>query len=306
MSLTGNATGAYNSKDVATATTVTFSGVSASSSPMGDYTVTDSTQAATITPKALTYTGLTVPASKVYDGGTTAVVSGTATLQGTEAPGTGNSTDGKPYSGDSVSLTGNATGTYNSKDVPTATTVTFGGLSASSSPMGDYTVTPLTQAATITNANTTTAMVGTTGTSTYGQSVTFTATVTNISTSATPTGTVTFKDGGTSIGTGILSGSGSTGTATFTTPPPTLLVGVAPYSSPHTITAVYNGDTDFNSGGTSANHVVQTVQPTTLYVTNVTPTATGFTATFNRAVKLSVLNLYDINIQTGGFFGPAT
>ena len=86
MSLTGNATGTYNSKDVATATTVTFGGLSASSSPIGDYTVTDSTQAATITPKALTMTGLTVPASKVYDGTTTAVVSGTATLQGTEAP----------------------------------------------------------------------------------------------------------------------------------------------------------------------------------------------------------------------------
>ena len=43
MSLTGNATGTYNSKDVGTATTVTFGGLSASSSPMGDYTVTDST-----------------------------------------------------------------------------------------------------------------------------------------------------------------------------------------------------------------------------------------------------------------------
>ena len=87
MSLTGNATGAYNSKDVATATTVTFGGLSASSSPAGDYTVTPLTQAATITPKSLTYGGLTVPASKVYDGTTAAVVSGTATLQATEAPG---------------------------------------------------------------------------------------------------------------------------------------------------------------------------------------------------------------------------
>ena len=87
MSLTGNATGAYNSKDVGTATTVTFSGVSASSSPMGDYTVTASTQAATITPKALTYTGLTVPASKVYDGTTTAVVSRDGNVAGDGGPG---------------------------------------------------------------------------------------------------------------------------------------------------------------------------------------------------------------------------
>src|SRR6185369_17240901 len=83
----------------------------------------------TITPKALTYSGLSVPASKVYDATTTAVVSGTASLQSTESAGSGNTSDGKPYGVDSVSLTGTPTGTYNSKDVLSATTVTFGGLS---------------------------------------------------------------------------------------------------------------------------------------------------------------------------------
>ena len=114
-----------------------------------DYTLTLSTQAATITPKALTYSGLTVPASKVYDGTTTAVVSGTAALQA-DGGSAGSTSDGKPYTGDTVSLTGTATGTYNSKDVATATTVTFGGLSLTGTGNGDYTLTASTQAATIT------------------------------------------------------------------------------------------------------------------------------------------------------------
>src|SRR3989442_585666 len=74
VSLTGTPTGTYNSKDVASASTVTFGGVSLSGTGNGNYTLTASTQAATITPKALTYSGLSVPASRVYDGTADAVV----------------------------------------------------------------------------------------------------------------------------------------------------------------------------------------------------------------------------------------
>ena len=78
------------------------------------------TQSATITPKALTYSGLSVPSSMPYNGTTTAMVSGTASSAKTESAGSGSTSDGIPYSGDAVSLTGTATGTYNSKDVATA------------------------------------------------------------------------------------------------------------------------------------------------------------------------------------------
>jgi hypothetical protein len=150
VGLTGTPTAAYNTKDVATANLVTFGGVSLTGNANGDYTLTALTQAATITPKALTYSGLTVPASKVYDGTTTGVVNGTAALQSAEAAGTGTTSDGKPYSVDSVGLTGTATACYNSKDVAAATTVTFAGLSLTGNANGDYTLTALTQAATIT------------------------------------------------------------------------------------------------------------------------------------------------------------
>src|SRR3979409_1120111 len=71
--------------------------------------------------------------------------------------------------------------------------------------------------------------------SALGQAVTFTATVKPASGTVTPTGTVTFNDGATVLGSGPLSG----GTATFTTSG--LGAGV------HSITAVYGGDASFAS-----------------------------------------------------------
>src|SRR5204863_5969022 len=81
---------------------------------------------------------------------TTAVVSGTAALLPDEALGSGTPSDGMPFTGDSVSLTGTPTATYNSKDVSAATTVTFAGLSLTGSSASNYSLTPLTQSATIT------------------------------------------------------------------------------------------------------------------------------------------------------------
>ena len=80
--------------------------------------------------------------------------------------------------------------------------------------------------------------------SVFSQSVTFTASVT--SSGGTPTGTVTFKDGTTTLGTSTLNGSGQ---ATFTTS--TLSV------ASHSITAAYNGSTGFSPSTSSA--LTQTV-----------------------------------------------
>jgi autotransporter-associated beta strand protein len=70
----------------------------------------------------------------------------------------------------------------------------------------------------------------------YGSSVTFTAMVT--AASGTPTGTVTFKDGATVLGTGSL----SAGLTTLTTN------NLSITGSPHAITAVYGGDVNFMPG----------------------------------------------------------
>ena len=86
--------------------------------------------------------------------------------------------------------------------------------------------------------------------STYGQSVTFTATVTGTNASFSPTGTVTFMDGATTLGTGTLSGS-PTATTTLTTS--------ALLAAAHSITAVYGGDTNF--AGSTSSVLTQTVKP---------------------------------------------
>jgi pseudomonalisin len=72
-----------------------------------------------------------------------------------------------------------------------------------------------------------------------GQSVTFTATVTSTA-GGTPTGTVAFSDGTTSLGSGPL----SAGVATFATSSLTM--------TSHSITASYSGDTNFAASTSSA------------------------------------------------------
>jgi len=142
VSLTGTVNGTFNDKDVADATIVTFSGLSLTGADAGNYTLTPhSTVSNTITAKALTISGLS-SANKIYDGTTTAIVNGTAALQFTETAGSGTTSDGKAYTGDTVSLTGTVNGTFNDKDVADATTVTFSGLSLTGADAGNYTLTP--------------------------------------------------------------------------------------------------------------------------------------------------------------------
>jgi hypothetical protein len=110
-----------------------------------------------------------------------------------------------------------------------------------------------------------------------GQSVTFTATITaDAPGSGTPTGTVTFLDGTTTLGTGALSG----GNATFSTS--SLSVGT------HTITATYGGDTNF-TGGPPSNTVLQTVGGTrTSVASSADPSVYGQKVTFTATVAALV------------------
>ena len=143
VGITGTATGTYNSKDVGTGTIVTFAGLSLTGAQAGNYSLTTQSAATgkAITAKSLSMSGLSADASKIYDGTTNAVVTGTAALDTKEDAGTGNTGDGKAYNGDTVSITGTATGTYNSKDVGTGTIVTFAGLSLTGTQAGNYSLT---------------------------------------------------------------------------------------------------------------------------------------------------------------------
>jgi hypothetical protein len=124
----------------------------------------------------------------------------------------------------------------------TTSTLGIGNHSVTASYGGDpnfsaSTSAPLSQGVNV--AATRTTLASSPNPSASGQLVTFTATVAPSAGPGTPTGTVTFKDGASALGTGTL----AAGVASFATS--SLAVGG------HSITAVYNGDTNFG-GSTSA------------------------------------------------------
>jgi hypothetical protein len=99
---------------------------------------------------------------------------------------------------------------------------------------------------TVNKASTKTAVTSSKNPSTHGTAVTFTATITPAF-GGTATGTVTFKNGTTALGTGAVNASNK---ATFTTS--TLAVGT------HSITASYPGSADFTASGSAVlKQVVQ-------------------------------------------------
>src|SRR5262249_31298200 len=120
------------------------------------------------------------------------------------------------------------------------------------------------------NANASTTTLGSSANpSTFGASVTFTATVTG--TGATPTGTVTFKDGATSLGTGTLNGSGQA-TVTIST----LAAGS------HSITAAYGGAATY--AARTSSPLAQTANPAS---SSTSVNASSNPATFGNPVTFT-------------------
>ena len=128
--------------------------------------------------------------------------------------------------------------------------------------------------------STTTTLASNLNPSTLNASVTFTATVAENPGQGTPTGTVAFNDGSTTLGTVTLNGSG---VATFATS--SLGVGQ------HSITAVYAGDT--NNTGSTSSVLTQTVN------------AASFTVTFNptsRTVAAGQSGTFTLTVTPQGSF----
>jgi hypothetical protein len=137
------------------------------------------------------------------------------------------------------------------------------------------TSTALTQVVNVsTKTATTTSLTSSANPATTGQSIIFTATVAGVgSNTPVPTGTVTFLDGATTLGTNALNSSAQ---ATFTTS--TLTAGS------HSITAVYSADTNYAASTSTAlaqvlNAPVKTNTTTTL-ASSANPATTGQSLTF--------------------------
>jgi len=149
---------------------------------------------------------------------------------------------------------------------------------------------PLTQSVSATTIGTTTAVTSSLNPSAFGQQVTFSATV---SPPSGATGTVTFMDGGSTLGTSALNASG---VATFSTS--TLAAG------PHSITAQYSGD-GTHTGSTSPAFL-QTVNKATTAITlasNDNPAKTGqpvtFTATVSPSTATGTVQFFDGSTSLG-------
>ncbi len=124
----------------------------------------------------------------------------------------------------------------------------------------------------------TTTLVSSPSSSVAGQSVTFTATVTVTGAAGSPSGTVTFKDGATVLGSSSVSSVSSvTGTATLDTS--ALTVGT------HSITATYSGDGIYASSLSSAvSQVVSLAASTTILASLPNPSPSGQSVTFTATV----------------------
>jgi hypothetical protein len=151
--ITLSCTGAsFNDKNIGTNKAVNVTGISIGGADAGNYALQNTTTSTTanITAKALTVIGLTAN-SKAYNGTTEAILSGTASLQTAAAPGTGTTSDGRPYTGDAVSLTGTPSGTFSDPLVGSNKNVTVSGLSLTGAQAGNYSLTPLVLKASITS-----------------------------------------------------------------------------------------------------------------------------------------------------------
>ncbi|HEY6126791.1 MAG TPA: YDG domain-containing protein [Candidatus Acidoferrum sp.] len=265
-----NFTEAYGVKDVGAGLTLTPSGAVSDGNSGQNYAVTFvATANGIITARPIAVTA--DAKSKVF---------GTTDPPLTYMVTSGSLVSGDSFSGNLSRASGENAGTY---------AILQGSLTAGTNYMLTFAGANLT----ITQASSSTTIVASPNPSQLGQSVTFTATVVDSSagSAGTPTGTATFKDGATTIGSGILNGSGQ---AMLTVS--SLTVG------PHSITAVYGGDLNFVMSS-SVTPVSQQVSygflgfqapyappPTTFNVTRTMPLKWQYTNSSGNVVNSAAAN----------------
>jgi len=231
----------------------------------GDATHNPSTSAAVnqVVNKATTTTAVAFSVNPATFGQTVTL---TATINPSAATGTVTFTDGALTLGTGTVTAGVATFSASALAVGThPIAASYGGdgnFNASASAAQTLTV----------NQTATTTVLAATTTAAFGSPVTFHATVTP----AAATGTVTFKDGATTLGTGAV----TAGAASFTTS--TLATG------PHSITASYGGDAN-DSASTSATQTqtITAAASTTVVTSSLNPGQVGVAITLTATLASS-------------------
>jgi hypothetical protein len=145
----------------------------------------------------------------------------------------------------------------------------------------------------VAGSSTTTAISSSANPETYGQPVTFTASVTSTA-AGTPAGTVSFSDGATVLGTAALNGSGQ---ATLT------VNGLTVASSPHAIKAAYAGNASFAPSTSSS--LSQVINQATLTFSGITASSKTYDGTLSATLDTSsailggVLSGDDVQLSGG-------
>jgi hypothetical protein len=223
--------------------------------------------------------------SVMFTATVTAVAPGAGTPTGTVTFKDGSNTIG------SSALNGSGTATFSTSSLSATShsiTAVYGG------DANFTTSTSAVLAQTVNKANTTTALSSMPNPSTYGQSVTFTATVTP----STAAGSVTFTVDGTAQGpVGMSGGSASFATANLT-------------AGSHSITASYNGDSNYSTSSSSTDtQTVNKAGTTTTLTSSANPSTTGqsvtFTATVSAPAATGTVTFYDgvTTLGSGGLSG---
>ena len=147
---------------------------------------------------------------------------------------------------------------------------------------------------------TTTSLASSMNPSAPGQNVTITATVSAGSGGGTPTGTVTFADNGTTLGSANLSGSGSPVYAYYTT-------STLPLGS-NSLTASYSGNSSFSASSGGMTQRVQLTATTTSLTSSVNPSYPGENVNLTATVSVGpsgggtptgTVNFYDGTTSLG-------
>jgi hypothetical protein len=247
----------------------------------GDGNFAPSVSAAATQTVSLAATATTLTSSGVALSGLTAKFTATVSVT---APGAGAPTgtvtfldNGLPIGSGSLTALG---GTYQASFSTTALAV--GNHSITATYSGDGNFATSTSAATILAGNsaaTTTSLAGSWLTFS-GQTAMFTATVAVVAPGAgVPTGTVTFLDNGTPIGSGPLMALAGAYQASFSTA--TLSIGG------HSITAIYGGDANFAISTSAAGYKLVDAAATTTTIVGSGPISSGQTATFTATVSVA-------------------
>jgi hypothetical protein len=241
-------TGAVNSSGVATYTTTGLSvgAQSFTASYPGDTNFSASTSTAvsvTVNPATVaTTTGLTASSTNVFSGtGITFTATVTPASGSTTPSGTVTFLDGSTTLGTGM-LNASGVATYSTSSLAVGNhsiTASYGGATGTSLIFTASTSTALPVTINTLVVVTSTAIAASSTNAVSGTSITFTATVSPLGGATKPTGTVTFYDGATILGTGTL----SNGIATYVTS--AFAVGT------HSITASYPGATGAFSASTS-------------------------------------------------------